>query len=153
LAKRGVANSVNSPKKTERMLEDAKISTRIKLSALWVAVMFCYIEGDFTSFFPPGGYIQQSLAGKMGPFPTTQITLLAGSVFMSIPCVMVFLSLILKAKSCRRINIILALLYTVVNSISSFTTTWAYFIFFGIVESVLTLLIVWYAWKWPNEKI
>jgi glucan phosphoethanolaminetransferase (alkaline phosphatase superfamily) len=148
-----MANSMNSPKKTERTLEDAKISTRTKLSALWIAVMFCYIEGDFTSFFPPGGYIQQSLAGKMGPFPTTQLTLLAGSVFISIPCVMVFLSLIWKSKICRRINIILALCYTVVNAISSFTTTWAYFIFFGIVESVLTLLIVWYAWKWPNEKI
>jgi hypothetical protein len=144
-----MANRMNLPKKTERILEDAKISTRIKLSALWVAVMFCYIEGDFTSFFPPGGYIQQSLAGKMGPFPTTQLTLLAGSVFMSIPCVMVFFSLILKPKACRRINIILALFYTVANSISSFTTTWAYFIFFGIVESALTLLIVWYAWKWP----
>jgi Family of unknown function (DUF6326) len=148
-----MAISTDSPKKTERMLEDAKINTRIKLSALWVAVMFCYIEGDFTSFFPPGGYIQQSLAGKMGPFKTTQLTLLAGSVFISIPCVMVFLCLIWKPKICRRINIILALCYTVVNAISSFTTTWAYFIFFGIVESVLTLLIVWYAWKWPNEKI
>lgn len=146
-------NSMNSPKKIERILEDLRISTRIKLSALWVVVMLCYIEGDFTSFFPPGGYIQQSLAGKMGPFPTTQLTLLAGSVFISIPCVMVFLSLILKPKACRNVNIILALCYTIINAISSFTTAWAYFIFFGIVESVFTLLIVWYAWKWPNEKI
>ena len=140
-------------KGTERIPEEQNVSTRIKLSALWVAVMFCYIEGDFTSFFPPGGYIQQSLAGKMGPFHTTQLTLLAGSVFMSIPCIMGFLSLILKPKACRSVNIILAIFYTVVNAGSAFTSHWAYFIFFGIVESVLTILIVWYAWKWPNEKI
>ena len=140
-------------KGTERIPEEQKVSTRIKLSALWVAVMFCYIEGDFTSFFPPGGYIQQSLAGKMGPFHTTQLTLLAGSVFMSIPCVMVFVCLILTPKACRRVNISLAIFYTVVNAGSAFTSHWAYFIFFGIVESVLTILIVWYAWKWPNEKI
>jgi len=140
-------------KGTERIPEEQKVSTRIKLSALWVAVMFCYIEGDFTSFFPPGGYIQQSLAGKMGPFHTTQLTLLAGSVFMSIPCVMVFVCLILTPKACRRVNISLAIFYTLVNAISAFTSHWAYFIFFGIVESVLTILIVWYAWKWPNEKI
>ena len=140
-------------KGTERIPEEQNVSTRIKLSALWVAVMFCYIEGDFTSFFPPGGYIQQSLAGKMGPFHTTQLTLLAGSVFMSIPCVMVFVCLILTPKACRRVNISLAIFYTVVNAISAFTSHWAYFIFFGIVESVLTILIVWYAWKWPNEKI
>jgi hypothetical protein len=51
-------SNMNSPRKTETIWEDAKISTRIKLSALWVVVMLCYIEGDFTSFFPPGGHIQ-----------------------------------------------------------------------------------------------
>jgi Family of unknown function (DUF6326) len=145
-------NIMNSPKKTKRILDDVKISTRIKLSALWVAVMFCYLEGDFTSFFPPGGYIQQSLAGKMGPFTTTQLTLLAGSVFISIPCVMVFITLILKSRTCRMTNIILALFYTIANSISAFTTVWVYFIFFGIVETLLTILIVWHAWKWPARK-
>src|SRR5471030_458954 len=129
-------------KGTERIPEEQNVSTRIKLSALWVAVMFCYIEGDFTSFFPPGGYIQQSLAGKMGPFHTTQLTLLAGSVFMSIPCMMVVLCLILNTKICRNTNIVLASLYTIVNAASSFTTTWAYFIYFGIVESVLTISII-----------
>ena len=144
---------MDRPKKTVSLLEDKKVNTRIKLSALWVALMLCYIEGDFTSFFPPGGYIQQSLAGKMGPFPTTQLTLLAGSVFMSVPCVMVVLSLTLRAKACRNLCIILALFYTLVNAMSAFTSHWAYFIFFGILESVLTLLIVWYAWKWPRENI
>jgi hypothetical protein len=134
------------------MLEDMKIGTRIKLSALWVTVMLCYIEGDFATFFPPGGYIQQSLAGKMGPFQTTQLTLLAGSVFISVPCVMVFLSFIWKPKLCRRINIIIALFYSIVNAFSSFTSHWAYFIYFGIIETALTLLIVWYALKWPVKK-
>ena len=137
----------------ERTPEEQKVSTRIKLSLLWVVVMLCYIEGDFASFFPPGGYIQQSLAGKMGPFPTTQLTLLAGSVFITIPCVMIFLSLILKLKTNRMVNISLAIFYTVMNAISAFTSLWAYFIFFGIVESVFTLLIVRYAWKWGNAKI
>jgi hypothetical protein len=26
--------------------------------------------------------------------------------------------------------------------------TWAYYIFFGIVEVVLTATIAWYAWNW-----
>jgi hypothetical protein len=71
-----MANSMNSPKTTESILEDTKISIRIKLSALWATVMFCYIEGDFATFFPPVGYIRQSLAGKMGPFKTTQLALI-----------------------------------------------------------------------------
>jgi len=32
-------------KKTARILEDVKINVKIKLSALWVAVMFLYICG------------------------------------------------------------------------------------------------------------
>jgi len=143
-------NEPPSPKKTGRLLEDGKVTTRIKLSGLWVAVALCYIEGDFTSFFPPGGYIQQSLAGKMGPFKTTQLTLLAGSVFVSIPCILVFMSLILPPKSCRRANLAVAIIYTLLNALSAFTSIWAYFIYFGIVETALTLSIIWYAWKWPS---
>jgi hypothetical protein len=30
--------------------------------------------------------------------------------------------------------------------------TWAYYMFFGVVEIVLTLLIGWYAWKWRNPE-
>lgn len=146
-------HTTDSPKKSARVLEDARISTKMKLAALWTVVMFCYIEGDFTSFFPPGGYIQQSLAGKMGPFQVTQLTLLAGSVFITVPCVMVFLSLIMKPKLNRTLNIIVAASYTIVNGISFLTTTWAYFIFFGIVESVLTILIIRYAWKWPDTGV
>ena len=42
---------MNTNKKTVRILEDVKISTKMKLSALWAAVMFCYIFGDINSFF------------------------------------------------------------------------------------------------------
>jgi hypothetical protein len=141
------------PKKTEMILVDTKINTRIKLLALWITVMLCYIEGDFASFFPPGGYIQQSLAGKMGPFPTTQLTLFAGSVFMSIPSLMGFLSLIMKPKTCRIVNIVFASFYTFANAMSAFTSHWVYFIFFGVLESAITIAIVWYAWRWPVKKI
>ncbi len=40
---------MNSPEKKECMLENAAGNVRIKLSALWVAVMHCYTEGDFIS--------------------------------------------------------------------------------------------------------
>ena len=35
-------------------LEDFKINIRIKLSALWGSVMFCYVYGDFFTLFVPG---------------------------------------------------------------------------------------------------
>ena len=142
-----------SPNKTARILEDVTISTKMKLSALWASVMFCYIYGDFFSFFAPGEYMTQIMAGKIGPFPVTQGSLLGVSAFMSIPCVMVFLSLILKPKASRWTNIVIGLFYTVTNGMSFLANSWAFMIYFGIIESGLTLLIVWYAYRWPESAV
>jgi hypothetical protein len=67
---------------------------------------------------------------------------------MIIPAVMVFLSLILKPKAGRWINITLGALYTLVNISNLIGETWIYYLSFGVVEIALTLLIVRYAWKW-----
>ena len=88
----------------------------------------------------------------MGPFPVTQGSLLTASILMIIPAVMVFLSLTLKPKVNRWANVTLGVLYTLVNISNLIGETWAYYIFFGIMEIVLTLLIVWYAWKWTNPE-
>jgi hypothetical protein len=29
---------------------------------------------------------------------------------------------------------------------------WAHYYFVGIIEVVLTALVVWYAWKWPKQE-
>jgi uncharacterized membrane protein len=94
----------------------------------------------------------RTLQTKVGPFPVTQALLLGGSVYMAIPCVMVFVSLILKPKVNRWTNIIIGVFYGVANLATFITSSWAYFIFIGIVETVLTGLIVWYAFKWPKQE-
>ena len=144
---------MNSNKKTARIMEDVKINVKTKLSALWAALMFLYIYGDLTTFYKPG-MINEIIAGKMGPLgPTTQVVLLGIAVLMAIPGVMVFLSLALKPKASRWANIILGVIYTVVMLITMLLPgAWAYYIFLGIVEVVITVLIVWYAWKWPKQE-
>ena len=92
------------------------------------------------------------MAGRMGPFPVTQASLLQASILMLIPAVMVFLSLALKPKVGRWVNIILGVLYTAVNIGNLVGETWAFYILYGIVEMALTLLIVGYAWKWRNAE-
>jgi hypothetical protein len=65
---------------------------------------------------------------------------------------MVFLSLTLKPKINRWVDIILGVLYTFVNISNLIGETWVYYIFFGSVELVITFLIVRYAWKWRNPE-
>jgi hypothetical protein len=92
------------------------------------------------------------LEGKMVPLgPTTQGVLLFTSGMMAIPSVMVFLSLALKPNLNRWVNIILGVVYTVIILITM-PDAWAFYIFLGIVEVVLTALIVWYAWNWPRQE-
>ena len=141
---------MNTIKKTTEM-EDVKINVKMKLSALWVALMFLYIYADIISLYRPG-QIEEMISGRMGPFPATQGSLFVASILMMIPAVMVFLSLTLKPKVNRWANIILGVLYTLVNISNLIGETWAYYIFSGVVELVLTFLIVWYAWNWRTPE-
>ncbi len=132
-------------------MEDVKVNTKIKLSALWVSLMLLYIYADILSLFQPG-QVQEMLEGMMGPFPATQGSLLTASVLMMIPAVMVFLSLILNAKVNRGLNILFGLLYTLVNISNLIGETWVYYLLFGVVEIICTGMIIWHAWKWPKQQ-
>jgi hypothetical protein len=141
---------MNTIKKTTEM-EHVKVNVKMKLSALWATLMLLYIYADHFSLFRTG-QIEEMISGRIGPFPVTQGSLLVFSILMMIPAVMVFLSLALKPAVSRWANIILGVLYTTVNISNLIGETWVYYMFFGVVEIVLTFLIVWYAWKWRNPE-
>jgi len=132
-------------------MEDVKINTKTRLSALWVALMLLYIYADILSFYKPG-QIQEAIDGFMGPFPATQGSLLLAATLMIIPAVMVFLSLALRPNAARWANVIFGVLYTAVNLSNLIGEAWIYYIVFGVVEIAVTSLIVWYAWKWPRQE-
>jgi Family of unknown function (DUF6326) len=137
--------------KTTSGLADVRVHERFKLSALWASVTLCYIYGDYFGLYKPGK-LQGMLDGIMGPLgPTTQGVLLGTAVLMAIPSVMVFLSLALKPGLNRWLNISLGVIYTLIVLIT-LRGAWAFYFFLGIVEVVLTGLIVWHAWKWPRVE-
>ena len=137
--------------KTATVLDDVKIHVKLKLSALWASVMFCYVYGDYFELYKPGK-LQEMLKGIMGPLgAVTQGMLFGTAVMMAIPSVMIFLSLALKPKLNRRLNIVLGTLYTLIM-LSIIPGAWAFYLFLGVVEVVLTASIVWHAWKWPKQE-
>ena len=140
-------NTLNKP--TEK--EAVRIPVQMKLSALWASLMFLYIYADFLSLYKPG-QMEEMMAGRMGPLPVTQGSVLAAAVLMLIPALMIFLSPALKPGAARWANIIVGLLYTAVNIWNVVGETWAFYLLFGIVEIALTLLIVGYAWRWRSPR-
>jgi len=130
-------------------MDQAKISVRSKLSALWATMMFLYVYADVLSLYRPGE-LDEIRAGKMGPIDVSQGTLLVASVVVIIPAFMVFLSLILPPIMNRRTNLIVGLVLTVVNIINVLGETWVYYWVFGILEVLITVLIVRYAWRYAE---
>jgi len=141
---------MNSEKKSATILEDMKVNVKTKLSILWATLMFIYIYVDIFRFFQPGE-LEHILEAKVWIFEITQTWALSAMIMMTIPSLMVFLSLILKAKVNRWVNIIMGVLHIAIAIGNVIGETWAYYIFGGVVEVVLLLLIVWYAWKWPTQ--
>ena len=83
-------------------LEDFKINIRIKLSALWTAVMFCYIYGDYFELYVPKK-AEGLLNGQN--MLDTPIKLFAATFILTIPALMIFLSLMVSPKLTRWLNI------------------------------------------------
>lgn len=131
--------------------EDIRIHVKQKLSVLWAAVMFCYIYADILGLYDPW-LMGEIIKGNMGPLgPITQGLKLSVAVLMSIPALMVFLSLALKPQVNRWLNIIFGLLFTLVILATLFMGPWLYYIYFAVLEMTLTSLIVRFAWKWPSQ--
>ena len=134
---------MNSIKTTTEM-EDVKI----KLSTLWVVVMFNIAFADIVGFLRPGA-LEQIMSGKVG-FELTQGLLLVFSILLEIPIAMIFLSRVLKYRVNRWANIIAGVI-TILFVIGGGNTTLSY-IFFATIEVVCMSIIIWYAWKWPKQE-
>ena len=138
---------------TTNTLEDFKINVKFKLSALWAAVMFCYVYGDYFSFYVPGK-LEEFLSGET--LLDSPVALFAASILMTIPALMVFLSLALKPIVSKWLNILFGAIYTAIMVLIAITTIapwWTFSVFLAIVESCLTLLIIWFAIKWPRQDV
>lgn len=129
------------------------LDVRIILSALWAARMLSSLQGDSTRFHDPVA-LKELVAGT-SEIPVTNMMLLVLSIILSLPIVMSFLSLILKEKVNRRINLgigIFFVLFELIFLIFVYSQAATYEIFWGLAYLAFAALVVWYAWKWPKQE-
>lgn len=133
-------------------LEDFKVNIRIKLSALWTGVMFCYIYGDYFELYVPKK-VDGLLTGQN--LLDSPMKLFLATFVLAIPALMIFLSLMLSPRLTRWLNIGIGLFFTLltllvgISSISAWTT---FYVFLALLESVITFVIVIQAWNWSRVK-
>ena len=132
-------------------LEDIKIPTKVKLSLLWACTILCYLYCDYFGLYIPGK-ISSIINGKSGPFgDITQASLLGMSLMLLVPCLMVAASIFLKPDFSRWSNILIAVLYTALMGLIAVTVNWNFYRIYAVVEALLTLAIIFIAWKWPKQ--
>lgn len=129
-------------------LENYKVNIRIRLSALWTAVMFCYIYGDYFELYVPKK-VQGLLEGQN--MLDTPLKLLTATVILTIPALMIFLSLMLSPKWTKWLNFGIGIFFTIFTllvGVSSISEWRMFYVFLSIIESLITLIIVIQSWKW-----
>lgn len=132
-------------------LENFKVNVRLKLSALWTAVMFCYIYGDYFELYVPGKTAGLISGDNMLSSPEK---LFAATFILTIPALMIFLSLMLKPGLTKWLNIstgLFFLLFTLLVGVSSISAWRTFYVFLSFVESIIAGVIVYQAWMWPKQ--
>jgi hypothetical protein len=136
---------------TEKTLEEIRVSVKLKLAALWASFMFLYIYVDYFHLYMPGT-IKDILAGKVFVFDISYVFLLIAMIMVTIPTLMIFLSVALPAKVNRGTNIIVAAVFIPYMLFNLVGEAWTHMYFAAAVEVVLLCLVIRYAWKWPRSK-
>lgn len=133
------------------MLEEKKVNIKVKLALLWAALMFIYIYNDILSMYQPG-HVSELAEGHLEGVHFTPTLLFGAAALMALPSLMVLLSLILKARVNRLVNIVLGIFHILVLVGTQFVgegETWLYWRFNELLEALFLVLIIWSAWKWP----
>lgn len=131
--------------------EDFKINVKLVLSALWTSVMFLYIYGDYFELYVPGK-VEALLNGQN--MLRTPFKLLFATIILTLPSLMISLSLMMRPKWNRFVNISIGLfltLFTLLVGVSSFTEWKTFYVMLSFLESIITSIIVWAAWHWPKH--
>jgi hypothetical protein len=124
-------------------LEDPKINVRILLAAFWISHFLLWTFGDMVS-----------LLQHKNPDPVSNdLLLFVAAPLAVIQALMIVFSLIGKPKLVRLVNIIMAIVFLLINIgfLSEATDGWEYVL--GIAYILFNVLIIWTAWKWPKQEV
>jgi hypothetical protein len=125
---------------------DDPAMTNIKLSALWTSMLFVFAYVDLFSL-----YRADFRAGEVGGFTVNQAFLFGTTLYIVLPSLMVFGSLVLPRRINRVANIGLACVYALTIAAGAIGE-WSYYVLGSAVEVALLAGVVYLAWTWPSRS-
>jgi hypothetical protein len=139
---------------TTRQYRDTQVDVKLVLCALWIAMLFVFAYVDIFGFYR-ADVLDAALDGEVATtgFTVNQMFLTFTLIYILVPSLMVVLSLLLKPRVNRIVNIVVSIFYMISIIVSCITETWAYYLLGSLVELILLLAIARTAWQWPPPQI
>ena len=124
---------------------------KIKIAVLWLFYVGAFLTVMILGMLEPGALDEFIKTGTIDGMKAGPELSLLFSILLLVPLVMAFLSLTLKKTTNRWANIILGIVFTVIQLFALIETlaqpsAWTMLMELSKVAAVA--LIVWYAWKW-----
>jgi hypothetical protein len=132
---------------------DLRVNIKIQLMAMWTAVMFCYVYGDYFELYVPGK--TQGLIDGQNLLDSPAKLFLA-MLMLLIPALMIMLSVLVTAPVNRILNMVFAAMYTllmILVGLGSISEWRSFYVFLAGVEAIITFMIFWKALKWPRLPV
>ena len=121
------------------------MDTKVKLSTLWIAIMFNLLFADILSIMVE--LVNKNTLDIIGKIKSTMAI---AAVVTNIPILMIYFARQLNHKANRILNIIAGLV-TIIFVIGGGSLT-PHYIICASIEVVLLVIIIWTAWKWVNTE-
>lgn len=128
------------------------ISVQAKLAAAWTSLMFLVIYIDYFHLFQPGE-IDEIRGGVIFDFAISGTLMSIFFVIITIPALMVMLSMTLPARANRVANLVVASLYIPVMVFNATGASWDWAFYYALtigVEVLILAFILRSAWTWPR---
>jgi Family of unknown function (DUF6326) len=137
------------PMSTTRHYQDTKVDVKFMLCALWITMLFVFAYVDIFGFYR-ADVLDAALDGKVPVgFAVNQLFLTLTLIYILLPTLMVVLSLQLRPRANRIVNITVSFCYAITILVSCVGEQWAYYLIGSLVEVILLIVIARTAWTWP----
>ena len=141
---------MNRPIPNNNAPKTPQIPVQARLAAAWASFMFLYIYVDIFNFYKPG-VVNGILSGVVWKFDISPALLTMFLVSVSIPAMMVWLSMTLPARVNRATNLVVASLLIPYSMFNAAGATWEWAAFYGLsigLEVLLLAFILRSVWAW-----
>jgi len=139
---------------TTRQYLDTQVDVKLVLCALWIVMLFVFAYVDIFASLR-ADVLKAALDGKVATtgFTVNQVFLTMTLIYILPAALMVVLSLILKPRVNRIINIVVSAFYIITIIVAVIGETWVYYFLGSTIEVILLAAIARTAWKWPQPEI